>query len=200
MESLNMSVPKATASFLQTNYFKALGSDAPLGDTLSVDMGSGPKPKNPFNATSCLGLDIVESENIVKCNLFFESIPLANDSANFVTAFEFIEHIPRVLVIEGQARFRFVEIMSDVYRVLKPGGYFFSQTPAYPSSAVFQDPTHVNFITAQTFPIYFCHRSRGRLPGASRYGFKNGFELVSQQSHRSHLLTLLRKPFHDIES
>jgi hypothetical protein len=45
--------------------------------------------------------------------------------------------------------------MNEIFRTLKPGGIFFSKTPAYPISAVFSDPTHVNNITADTFPLYF---------------------------------------------
>lgn len=72
--------------------------------------------------------------------------------------------------------------MSDIWRVLKPGGIFYARTPAYPSAAAFQDPTHVNIITDQTIS-YFARRPA--LDGSlvdpwgldlgKRYGFKGEF-------------------------
>jgi SAM-dependent methyltransferase len=162
-------------------------------ETLSLDLGSGLYPKNPFKATTCTGIDILDSANTIKCNLFSQDIPFDDCTADFVTAFDFIEHIPRLIVSGEIVRFRFVELMSDIYRVLKTGGLFFSHTPAFPSQAVFQDPTHVNFITATTFPNYFCTRRGNKGPGASRYGFKDSFRLVAQKMYSTHLLTLLQK-------
>lgn len=45
--------------------------------------------------------------------------------------------------------------MNEVHRVLKPNGIFLHQTPAYPSTVAFRDPTHVNIITEETIPHYF---------------------------------------------
>ena len=79
--------------------------------------------------------------------------------------------------------------MSEICRVLKEGGIFYSRTPAYPSKQAFQDPTHVNFITEDTYPQYFC----GGSPLARMYGFKGNYELVAQEWHFGHLLTLMEK-------
>jgi hypothetical protein len=76
---------------------------------------------------------------------------------------------------------------------VKPGGVFFAKTPAYPFSQVFQDPTHVNVITEETFPVYFC--SGASHPLARAYGFKGAFELISQKWWGgAWLISLLRKP------
>lgn len=88
-----------------------------------------------------------------------------------------------------QLRFPFISLMSEVCRVLKPGGMFFSPTPAFPSPLAFQDPTHVNVITEETLPKYFS----GPL-WASGYGFEGQFDLVKQVWNGGHLLTLLAKP------
>jgi SAM-dependent methyltransferase len=128
-----------------------------------------------------------------RANLAVEPIPFQDSHFSSVSAFDFIEHVPRLLTHGDKVRFRFVELMSEVFRVLKPGGFFFSHTPAYPSPAAFQDPTHVNIITDATYPKYFCNRGTKR-PGASRYGFNGGFILIAQKMYSSHLLTLMRKP------
>ena len=69
--------------------------------------------------------------------------------------------------------------MNEIYRILAPGGYFLHCTPAYPAKQAFQDPTHVNIITEDTFPTYFCV-NQSEKPWASMYGFHGAFTLVEQ--------------------
>jgi len=157
----------------------------------SVDLGCGPRPRNPFNADILQGVDIRENleTNIVAADLCAGRIPFPDDYFDFITAFDFIEHIPRVVYVDGKTRFPFVELMSEIYRVLKVGGVFYSQTPAYPSKQAFQDPTHVNIITEDTFPLYFC----GDSPQASMYGFEGYYDLIAQEWSFCWLLTLMKK-------
>jgi SAM-dependent methyltransferase len=156
----------------------------------SLDLGCGLQPKNPFNAQEVYGVDVRDDAeaHIVKADLVVEPIPFPDDSFEYVTAHDFLEHIPR-LIYAPQRRNAFVEVMNEIHRVLKPGGIFMSFTPAYPHAAVFRDPTHINFITEETFPLYFDNQLRW----ASVYGFKGSFEIVSQEWRGPHLLSLLRK-------
>ena len=169
-------------------------------ETLSIDLGSGLQIANPFNASNVQGVDIISDKNIITADLFHDNLPLGDESVDFVTAFDFFEHVPRVICNNNKTSFRFIELMSDILRVLKPGGYLFSHTPAFPSPAAFQDPTHVNIITDLTFPEYFCRRpnkwlpSRQGKPGGSRYGFKDEYIFCCQKMYGTHLLTLLQKP------
>lgn len=64
-----------------------------------------------------------------------------------------------------------VELMNEIYRVLKPCGVFFSVTPIYPHLGAFADPTHVNYMTQETFVNYFDHVLRW----AGRYGYTGDF-------------------------
>jgi len=68
--------------------------------------------------------------------------------------------------------------MSEIHRSLKPGGVFLAITPAYPSSAAFQDPTHVNIISKDTI-----HYFTGNHPWGSDlgYGFIGQFEIVTSE-------------------
>ena len=88
-------------------------------------------------------------------------------------------------------RFCFVEVMNEIYRVLKPGGVFLSFTPAFPAAAAWRDPTHVNIITDETFPLYFDDKLRL----ASVYGFTGYFKILKQErfSNDIHLVTRMRK-------
>ena len=122
-----------------------------------------------------------------------EPIPFADQQFEFCTAINFIEHIPRVNVgIGGEVNFPVVQIMNEICRILKPSGFFMSITPAYPAKEAFQDPTHVNFITEETFRNYFSSGCHGA-PWAQIYGFRGRFELVDQAwLHNSFLITLMR--------
>ncbi len=158
-------------------------------DSKSLDLGCGLNPRNPFRAASVVGIDKRRDLNskIIEVDLFHQEIPFQDNSFDFCTAFDFIEHVPRVVFENKETRFPFIELMDQIYRVLKPGGIFLHLTPAYPSKEAFQDPTHVNLITEDTFPNYFCRpnrrvfvKERIETPEAANYGFKGDFTLIDQ--------------------
>jgi hypothetical protein len=81
--------------------------------------------------------------------------------------------------------------MNEIHRVLIPGGYFFYKVPVYPSKELFMDPTHVNFVTEDTFTYYFCHpylyaKNIG-------YGFIGNFTMIDQGTLDFWLLGVLQK-------
>jgi SAM-dependent methyltransferase len=156
----------------------------------TLDLGCGPQPKNPFNADEVFGIDVREDleANIRRADLTVEPIPYEDDSFDYMSAYDFIEHVPRVVYVPTR-RNAFVELMNEIYRVLKVGGMFLSMTPAYPHSAAFQDPTHVNIITEQTFPLYFDNVNRW----AAGYGFKGAFIIRIQEWRGPHLFTVMQK-------
>jgi SAM-dependent methyltransferase len=156
----------------------------------TLDLGCGPQPQNPFHAQQVFGLDIRPNPqlNIKYADLTVDAIPYSDNEFDYLTAFEFLEHVPRVIYLPGR-RFPFVELMSEVWRVLKPGGLFLSSTPIYPFSAAFRDPTHVNLMTHETFSLYFDDKHRG----ASMYGFHGSFEILKQRRCGSNLMSLLCK-------
>lgn len=156
----------------------------------TLDLGCGGVPRNPFKADLIYGIDIRDStnSNIARADLAQERIPHADDSMDYITAFDFLEHVPRVVYLP-QIRYSFVELMNEIYRVLVPGGLFLAQTPVYPFSACFTDPTHINPITSETFSQYFDdQRQWGRM-----YGFKGAFKIESQVRYSTHLISVLRK-------
>ncbi len=147
--------------------------------TRHLDLGCGASPRNPYRYDEVHMIDIVapagiDASRFRRANLTLEPIPHPDSSFDSVSAFDFIEHVPRLLPTpDGRGtRFPFVELMNEIHRVLKPGGRFYALTPAYPSPEAFQDPTHVNIITEGTWR-YFC----GEPPQARVYGFSGAFEL-----------------------
>ena len=158
--------------------------------TKTLDLGCGSRPKNPFNADELFGVDVRANleGNIKSADLVVEPIPFPDGFFEYVTAFDFLEHIPR-LVYAPARRNAFIELMNEIYRVLKPGGFFLSSTPAYPHAVAFRDPTHVNFITDETFPLYFDDVNRW----ASIYGFTGAFGVRIHEMRGPAIFAVLQK-------
>ena len=150
--------------------------------TISLDLGCGETIRNLYQALKVIGLDIQDAD------LAIEPIPYPSDCFDFVTAYDFLEHIPRLLYVP-QRRYPFVELMSEVWRVMKVGGKFLSSTPAFPHAPAFQDPTHVNIITPDTFCEYFDDEKTW----AKMYGFKGKFHILNMRYHGPHLIAELEK-------
>jgi SAM-dependent methyltransferase len=158
--------------------------------TRALDLGCGTRPRNPFQASEWFGIDVraIPEKNILAADLFREPIPFADHHFDYVSAFDFIEHVPRV-IYAPTLQFPFVRLMGEIERVLKPDGVFFSHTPLYPFIPAISDPTHVNFVSPETFSHYFC----GPDCLARMYGFNGEFRLLAQGRSDSHLISLLQK-------
>jgi SAM-dependent methyltransferase len=158
----------------------------------SLDLGSGPSPRNPFSATQVFGIDIRSyqraGELVRKCNLGLDPIPFPAEEFDCVTAYDVLEHIPRTRETGETLAFPVVELMNEVWRVLKPGGYFFSITPCFPMREAFQDPTHVNIMTEDTLRLYFGDKAWARI-----YGFEGTFSVSDEGWAGTHYWCVMRK-------
>jgi SAM-dependent methyltransferase len=81
-------------------------------------------------------VDIRETENGVQVDLSMSPLPFDDNSVGFIRACDFLEHIPTGRVIP---------LMEEIYRVLSPGGLFYSFTPSTDGRGAFQDPTHCSY-------------------------------------------------------
>ncbi len=148
-----------------------------------LDLGCGNCIRNPYQAEELYGVDLgsdLPPNMFRRADLSLDPIPFEDAYFDTASAYDVLEHVPRVVCINAaearsgmKTRNCFIELMNEVWRVLKPGGRFYSVTPAYPSEKAFIDPTHVNFITERTHH-YFC----GTHPLAAMYGFNGRFECV----------------------
>ncbi len=144
-----------------------------------LDLGCGVHPRNPYQRARLSGIDIrpltagMDFDYRV-ANLAVDPIPYPDDTFGSVSAFDFIEHVPRILATADSRDtvFPFIRLMQETWRVLAPGGLLYALTPAFPNPEVFVDPTHVNIITDQTHD-YFC----GNPPAARMYGFEGRFRV-----------------------
>ena len=142
-----------------------------------LDLGCGLAPRNPYGRRQLCGVDIRPLESTpeaeFRCaNVVLDPVPYADNSFGSVSAYDFIEHVPRLLTTpDGRSTwFPFINLMNEIWRVLAPGGRLYALTPAFPSPAAFVDPTHVNIITEHTHE-YFC----GDQPLGGIYGFRGAF-------------------------
>lgn len=145
-----------------------------------IDLGCGSSPRNPFGAEKIYGIDIIKRDDLVEDNIFFEksnlileSIPYENNTFDSVSAYDFFEHIPRVVVNNNETFFPFINLMNEIYRVLKNNGELYAITPIFPKESAFVDPTHVNFISKNTYK-YFCEPDLW----AKMYGYNGKFEII----------------------
>jgi SAM-dependent methyltransferase len=149
-----------------------------------LDIGCGTRPRNPYHRRHLCGTDLRPWDPATPlpapdfdyrvANLVLAPIPWPDNHFASVSAFDFLEHVPRLLMTPDGAstRFPFVELMGEIWRVLAAGGRLHAVTPAYPSPEAFQDPTHVNIITEHTH-AYFCGPDAlGRM-----YGFRGHFQV-----------------------
>jgi len=142
-----------------------------------LDVGCGSQPRNPFGFEELYGIDIIEQSSddfhYVQSNIVLDPLPFEDCTFDSISAYDFLEHIPRLVIDNSKSRFPFIDFMNEAYRVLKPNGVFYAITPYYPRNEAFVDPTHVNIISKNTYK-YFTHPKYG----ASIYGFVGKFKVM----------------------
>jgi hypothetical protein len=77
--------------------------------TKHLDLGCGPRPRNPFNADELYGIDIIDQNDCnfhyKQCNVVLELLPFSDSSFDSLSAYDFLEHIPRFAVINNKTVF-----------------------------------------------------------------------------------------------
>ena len=149
-------------------------------ESIHVDLGSGITPRNPFQAKQLIATDFHAMHIGKDGTLFVKSdltkkLPFKNDSISSFSAYDVLEHIPRWERVNGKIEFPFINLMNEIYRCLKPGGYFLAVTPYFPRQEAFQDPTHINMITKSTIRYFANPEPWAKLLG---YNLKNGFDAI----------------------
>jgi glycosyltransferase involved in cell wall biosynthesis len=110
--------------------------DADLKGLLKVDIGGGLNPyPNYMSVDLRPDADIVTDLN--------DGIPLPDNSVGVLNASHILEHLHDK-----------TKIMSEIHRVLAPGGWAFIEIPSTDGRGAFQDPTHVSYWNENSFLYY----------------------------------------------
>jgi O-antigen biosynthesis protein len=89
-----------------------------------------------------------------------EAWPFPDNSVHVVRAFDALEHLP-------DTQFT----MSEIHRVLVPGGWLISQTPSTDGRGAWQDPTHCSFWNENSF-WYYTRRNQAGYIGNTTIRFQ----------------------------
>ena len=125
---------------------------------MKLNLGSGNRPMKDY-----INIDIQERVNPDLVGDVTSGFPFDDNSVDEVRAFDFLEHIEQDKVLS---------VISEIWRVLKPGGKFESFTPdAEFGQGAFQDFTHKSFWTENSWK-YFSDKLHRDL-----YGIDADFEI-----------------------
>jgi SAM-dependent methyltransferase len=117
-----------------------------------VDIGCGARKLN-----GAFGLDRRKQPGVdILCD-FEHAVPLKTNSADVVYMSHIMEHIRDL-----------IPFMEEVYRVCRSGAEVRVIVPYYTSRGAFRDPTHVRFITEDTFQYF---------EPPTDYGIKTNFRI-----------------------
>ena len=149
-----------------------------IGTGLRLNLGCGYSPQEGFIN--------IDNRQEVKPDLVcdvLEGLPYEDNTVDEIMADDFLEHIPI-----GKT----IQVVTEIWRVLKPGGLFKSSTPdAENGQGAFQDPHHVSFWVENSW-LYFSD------PGARMlYGTKANFHIdsikrVQKDKNVFHLLVIAK--------
>jgi glycosyltransferase involved in cell wall biosynthesis len=166
---------------LQREYLhKMIEAEAKRRDEVMIDLGGRFGNPNGYLSVDRKGANINTDLN--------EKWPFEDSSIYCVRAFDLLEHLPDT-----------VHAMSEIHRVLKPGGYLISLTPSthgpgnVPGRGAYMDPTHVRFFNKASF-WYWTRQQQAKYIDNDSIRFKTIIleELWPSKWHEDNLIPYVR--------
>ncbi len=106
--------------------------------SVTIDLGCGGN-----KVAGAWGVDLRRQPGINLVADIERRLPLKSDSVDVVWMRHVIEHVRDL-----------IGLMEEVCRICRPGGKVEIDVPYYTSRGAFRDPTHVRFITEDTFQYF----------------------------------------------
>lgn len=127
---------------------------------IRLDIGCGNNKQPGF-----VGLDIQPLPGVdIVWDINRHPWPIPDECVATAICSHLIEHIPPVAIrADGSTWFPFLEFMNEVWRVTKVGGQFAISCPHATSPGYYQDPTHCNQVSEDTFCYFTPEYENGRL-------------------------------------
>ena len=124
------------------DHIKKLLKDRNQGIKLDLACGAS-KQSNDW-----VGIDILPFHGVdIIHDIEEQPFPLPDECCSVILASHILEHI-------NPAKFGFINLMNELWRVMKPNGELMISVPYAGSKGYWQDPTHCNPIIQDTF-FYF---------------------------------------------
>jgi SAM-dependent methyltransferase len=104
-----------------------------------IDLGCGGK-----KLKGAIGIDKLLGDSIDICHdIEAGPLPFESDSIDIVYSDQFLEHTENL-----------INVISEIFRVLSPGGCMICRVPYFRSSWAYIDPTHKRFFTINTLDYF----------------------------------------------
>lgn len=132
----NQQIQIKTKELMNQYAQKLADKDADEKGLLKVDIGGGLNPYPGYTT-----VDLRETADYVAD--LNDGIPLPDNSVGVLNASHILEHLTDK-----------TKIMSEIHRVLAPGGWAFIEVPSTDGRGAFQDPTHVSYWNENSFMYY----------------------------------------------
>ena len=125
-----------------------------------------------LGAVNLINLDMLPQVHPdVLCELGKDRIDLPDDSVDVVLALHVLEHVG----YQGEIGPWF-QMWSELYRVLRPGGFVKFECPYYSSMWAWADPTHTRAISEMTF--LYLNQDAYAEPGTAMPDYRPNFDFV----------------------
>jgi SAM-dependent methyltransferase len=132
-----------------------------LTEPVAYDLGCGVTVEEGFK-----GIDFHSNGvGVEKIDLYSYPWPIADESVDYFRASHFLEHVP-----DWDAHF------TEIYRCLKPGGFYEIIVPYYWNSRWVQDPDHKQGIVGER--LKYLMQPWRKINRIDHYGAKVNFEVV----------------------
>ena len=154
---------------------------------MTLDLGCGDHPRGDVNVDLFMQPGV---DHIV--NLGFDPLPFDDEAFSLVSAYDVLEHIPKVVCLPHihlenivSQWFPHLQLFNEVWRVLTPGGIFDTMTPVL-EPAVHGRALHCSVWNRETFD-QFCDGSIEEKV-LRWHGYVAHFKLVSYQTQGYHAI------------
>ena len=172
-------------------------------DPIVLEIGAGP------NSNAKYQIDVTQFPKTTHVlDVAISPLPFEDESLDEVWCSQVIEHIPVVIYYGGpelkdlKRRYARVELLKEIYRVLKPGGTLSVSTPVeWPFWA--QDPTHTDPPFLGDTMEYFCGGWGANKTGdfaKETYGIDFAFKWVERFKDGFNEILVVKKPDYRKES